>query len=390
MNIIQFGTDAACRTQRTQRPQVPLRLYELYVCSLLALMPRSPVPHPQSLTAMPTRTELIERKNEVIRELAAARRRLASASPQQRNRLEAEIGHLQAQERELRLTIDRTPIAMSTSLQPKSAAPQTLFDAVITAGYDRNKVDPLAAITGQPQKVLLKIAGAPMIWHVVRALDESKQIGEIVIVGLDPKDAPDFGRPIHYIEDQGGMTANQRAGAKKAAAINNQNRYVLAMPADAPLLTGEMIRWFIDACRPYDHDIYWGIVKRSVMEATFPNSKRSYLRLREGQYCSGDLFLLDLEAGLRTHQHMERFFASRKSVLNQVRMLGFGVIFNYLIGRLSLKTMLGVVERELGATGAPIIMPFAEAGMDVDKPHHLEAIQHYLAQHPEHPAHART
>jgi CTP:molybdopterin cytidylyltransferase MocA len=339
---------------------------------------------------MPTRQELIERKQDVIRELGAARRRLATAGPQQRSLLEAEIGRLQAQERELRLAIDRTPIPMSTPLQPKSTAPQTRFDAVITAGYDRNKADPLVEITGQPQKVLIEIAGAPMIWHVVRALEESERIGEIIIVGLDPKDAPDFGRPIHFVEDQGGMTANQRAGAEKAASINPQNRYVLAMAADAPLLTGAMLRWFIDACTPYDHDIYWGIVERKVMEETFPLSKRSYLRLREGQFCSGDLFLIDLEAGLRVHRRMERFFASRKDVLKQVRMLGFSVIFNYLIGRLSLQMMLDVVQRELGATGMPIHVPFAEVGMDVDKPHHLEQIQRYLTQHPEHPAHSRA
>jgi CTP:molybdopterin cytidylyltransferase MocA len=321
--------------------------------------------------------------------LAAAQRRLATR-PQQRNQLEAEIGQLQAQERELRLAIDRTPITMTTSLQPKSATPQTQFDVIITAGYDRNKVDPLVEITGQPQKVLIEIAGAPMIWHVVRALEESERIGEIVIVGLDPKDAPDFGRIIHYVADQGGMTSNQRAGAEKAASINSQNRYVLAMAADAPLLTGDMLRWFIDACHPYEHDIYWGIVERHVMEATFPFSKRSYLRLREGQFCSGDLFLLDLEAGLRVHRRMERFFASRKNVFKQVRMLGFNVIFNYLIGRLSLKIMLDVVQRELGATGAPIFVPFAEVGMDVDKPHQLEEIQRYLVQHPEHPAHTRS
>lgn len=278
---------------------------------------------------------------------------------------------------------------MSTTLQPRSTTPQTQFDAVITAGYDRNKVDPLVEVTGQPQKVLIEIAGAPMIWHVVRALDESGRIDEIVIVGLDPQDAPDFGRPVHFVADHGRMTANQRAGAEKAAALNNQNRYVLAMAADAPLLTGEMVCWFLDACCPYDRDIYWGIVERKVMEATFPFSKRSYLRLREGQFCSGDLFLLDLEAGLRAHQRMQRFFDSRKNVLNQVRMLGIGVIFDYLFGRLSLKTMLAVVERELGATGAPVLVPFAEVGMDVDKPHQLEQVQRYLVDHPDHPVHRR-
>lgn len=341
---------------------------------------------------MTDRAKLIQRKQDVIQRLSMARRRLDGneVGAAQRATLEAEIRELQAQERELRLAIDRAPISMTPVLRTKSTAPQTCFDVLMTAGYDRNKVDPLSEFTGQPQKALVEIAGAPMIWQTVRALDESGLIGEIVIVGLDQEHHLDFGRPVHFIDDQGSMTANQRAGAEYLARLNDQNRYVLATGADTPLLTAEMTRWFIDACRPHQQDIYWGVVSQTVMEATFPLSKRSYLPLREGKFCSGDLFLVDLEAGLRAHKRMERFFNSRKNVLQQLRMLGFGTILAFLLRRLTLTGLLKVVERELGATGAAVQMPFAEPGMDIDKPHQLTQVRAYLADHPDHPANRRA
>ncbi|MBI1298082.1 NTP transferase domain-containing protein [bacterium] len=338
---------------------------------------------------MTERAELIQRKEEVIRQLAAARRRLDNVTGvRQRAAVESEIQDLQAQERALRLVIDQAPIPMTPSLRSKSLS-QTKFDVLMTAGYDRNKADPLAEVTGQPQKVMVEVADAPMIWHVVRSLEESGLIDEIVIVGLDKEHHLDFGRPVHFVDDHGSMTANQRAGAEYLASLNDQNRYVLAMGADTPLLTGEMVRWFIDACHPLQRDIYWGVVSQTVMEGTFPLSKRSYLRLSEGKFCSGDLFLVDLEVGLRAHKRMEPYFNSRKNILQQLRMLGFSTILAFLFGRLSLTGLLKVVEREVDATGAAVQLAFAEPGMDVDKPHQLVQVKEYLAGHPDHPANQR-
>lgn len=347
---------------------------------------------------MVNRAMLIERKNAVIGALAAARRRLAlarqSSEHHQRqsiSQLEAEVSRLQAEERQLRLDIDRAAPAQSLpSLRPRQSTPQTRFDVLITAGYDRNKPNPLAQATGQPQKALINVAGKPMLWHVVRALDESGLIGEIVIVGLEPEHVLDFGRPVHQMADHGSITANQKAGAGKLVALNDQNRYVLAAGADTPLLTGDMVRWFIDACRPLDKDVYWGIVRREVMEATFPLSKRSYLRLREGYLCSGDLVLVDLAVGLRIHRQIERFFAARKSTFRMVRMLDLRTILRFLLGRLSVQDVLTVAERQLEVAAHPVDLPFAEAGMDVDKPHQLEQVNEYLATHPDHPANVRS
>jgi hypothetical protein len=346
---------------------------------------------------MSQRGHLIERKHEVIREVASVRRRLEAArqsgSPQQQAsipQLEAELSQLQAEEHRLRLLIDRTQLATTIQLRPKQRTMQTQFDAFISAGYDRDKTDPLATLTGQPQKALINLADAPMIWHVARALHESGMIGEIVIVGMEPAQAPDFGRPVHYVADQGSMWANLGAAVRKLAEINSQNRYIIASNADTPLLTGDMVRWFIEACQPAEKEVYWAIVKREVMEMTFPGSKRSYLRLREGDFCSGDLFLADLQAALRAHQFTEAFFNQRKNVFQQLRLLGIGTILKFLLRRLSIQDMLGVIKRRLDLTGAPVQTPFAEVGMDVDKPDQLAQVEEYLRLHPEHPAHTRS
>jgi hypothetical protein len=345
---------------------------------------------------MSQRNHLIERKQEVIRELASVRRRLEAArqsgSPRQQAsipQLESELSQLQAEEQRLRLAIDRSQPSSTIQLRPRPPAMQTQFDAFISAGYDRDKVDPLAVLTGQPQKALVKVANAPMIWHVVRALHESGLIGEIVVVGMEPAEAPDFGRPVHFVADQGSMWANLGSAVHKLAEINDQNRYILISNADTPLLTAEMVRRFVDACQPLERDVYWGIVERQTMESTFPGSRRSYLRVREGDFCSGDLFLADLEVAVRVHRSTEAFFNERKNTFQQLRLLGFTTIIKFLFRRLTLQDLLGVIRHRFDLVGEPVPLPFAEAGMDVDKPHQLAQVEEYLRTHPEHPAHAR-
>ncbi len=272
-----------------------------------------------------------------------------------------------------------------------AATEQTTFDVFITAGYNPAKADALTQAEGVHHKALIPIAGKPMVWHVVRALVESGYIGEIVIVGLGPEYGVDFGdASVHYVPNQPSLWASQNAGLRKLQELNPEDRIVLAASADTPLLTGEMVRAFIDACRPFDRSIYWGIVRQDVMEATFPLSKRSYLPLREGKFCSGDLYLGWLSAGLKIQDRARYFIDNRKHVVKQVWGLGLGPLLRLLFHRLSIDEILDIAVRTLGVTGGPVILPFAEVGMDVDKPHQLEQVRAYLQAHPEHPANTRT
>lgn len=338
------------------------------------------------------RTELIARKNEVIRELVGTRRRLEAAQQaadsgaraDQLSALQAEVIRLQAEEGRLRLAIDRAPNAPPAR---KEMLPvQEKFDVFITAGYDPDKADPLLAVAGVDHKSLVPVGGKPMIWHVVNAFVQSGRVGEIVIVGLGPEHGIDFGVPVHYVPNQPSLWASQNAGVRRLREINPADRLIIGTTADIPLVTGEVINAFVDGCRPYDRGLYWGIVPESVMLTGFPDSKRSYLTLREGRFCSGDIYLGRLSTAEQIQGKMRGFIENRKSVVRQLLLLGPGVILRFLLRRLAIDDLLGVVQGAFGITGKPVILPFAEAGMDVDKPFQWEQVKEYLVRHPAHPA----
>ena len=171
---------------------------------------------------------------------------------------------------------------------------QTRFAAIILAGYNPNKTDPLSELTGQPHKALVEVDGRPMVWHVVRALHESQRVDRIFVSGMSAADGVQFPCEVVYLPDQGGMVDNVLFSYRHLSTLEDNERHAILTSADIPLATGDMVTWFLDACQPNDKDVYWGLVEKQVMEKTFPNSKRSYLRLVEGQFCSGDILLLPM------------------------------------------------------------------------------------------------
>jgi len=266
------------------------------------------------------------------------------------------------------------------------------FDAFVVAGYNPDSPDPLAQATGVSHKALLPIGGAPMIWHVVRALEESGRIREIVVVGLEDAEAAaiDFGRPVHVVPNRRSLIENQYAGLCRLRELDPADRVVLALSGDVPLLTGEIVAHFLDRCRPFDKGLYWGIVERRTVEAVFPHSQRSYIKLRDGHFCNGDIYCGWLSVGFQIQEAGRYILAHRKNQLRQLWLLGPWVLLRYLFRRLSTTDLIAVAERVLGVQGMPIILPYAEAAMDVDRPRHLELVHRYLETHPEHPIHHRA
>jgi len=74
-------------------------------------------------------------------------------------------------------------------------------------------------------------------------------------------------------------------------------------------------------------------------------------------------------------QLVRELLAKRKSAFQQARLLGFKTIIKFLFRRLSIKDAEELSERLLQATGHVIISPYADLGMDVDKPHQLEMVR---------------
>ncbi|MGL4651583.1 MAG: hypothetical protein ACRC1H_19405, partial [Caldilineaceae bacterium] len=62
--------------------------------------------------------------------------------------------------------------------------------------------------------------------------------------------------------------------------------------------------------------------------------------------------------------------------------VGVGWLLRALLGRVHPNDLRGAAERLAGIQMRPIILPFAGAAMDVDKPFQLEIVRHALSALP--------
>lgn len=269
---------------------------------------------------------------------------------------------------------------------------QEQFDAIVLAGYDPERPHAFVETHDEPHKVLIPVGGEPMLARVLAALQASPRIGHCVVVGFEaePRDGVETAlQTVHYIANQGSIYHNLIAAFEHLGGRQSHDRHVLLISADVPLLQARHVEWFIDACAPHDKDLYMAIVEKQVMEKTFPQSTRTYVPLREGRFCNGELVLARISAALQRQEIYADIIARRKSTLRQVQLLGPGLLLKFLLRRLALADVLSFVRRRIRIEASAVALPFAETGMDVDKPSQLALVEDYLVRHPQHDSAAR-
>jgi NDP-sugar pyrophosphorylase family protein len=250
------------------------------------------------------------------------------------------------------------------------------MDAVVTAGGIPLPEEPLYPLTQGHPKAMLDMAGKPMIQWVLDALTEAKSVENVILVGLTEKSGLKCGKKMYFVPNQGKIVENLQAGARKAMEINKKAKHVVLVSSDLPGITGEMVDWTVGTAMQTDEDIYYSVVKREVMDKRYPGSKRTFTHLKDMEVCGGDLNVARLKflAGGDTDV-WTRITDARKSPLKQAALVGFDTAFLLLIGQLTLAKAVETVTSRLHLTGRAIVSPYAEVGMDVDKPHQLELVR---------------
>ena len=260
------------------------------------------------------------------------------------------------------------------------------MDAIVTAGGIPRPEDPLYSYSNGNSKALIDVAGKPMIQWVLDALGNSKRVTNVIVVGLSPKSGVTCKKPLHYVSNQGRMLANIVAGVTKALEINKRNKYVLVVSSDIPALKPEMVDWLVDTCMETKDDLYYGVCSRDVMEARFPDSKRTYTHLKDMDVCGADMNVTHVSMATEHLDMWESLIGSRKSPLKQASLIGFGTLFALFTRRLTLEDAVQRFSERMGVKGHAIVWPYAEPCMDVDKPSQLELLQDDLLRQQSEPA----
>ena len=247
--------------------------------------------------------------------------------------------------------------------------------AIVTAGGIPNPDDPLYPFLKGDAKALVDVAGKPMIQWVLDALNVAQQVDAIILIGLSAKSGLVSAKPTHYVPNQGRMLANIVAGVSKALELNRKTEYVLIVSSDIPTLKGEMVDWLVSRCMETKDDLYYGVCPRDVMEARFPNSRRTYTRLKDIELCGSDINVTHIRMATEHLDLWEQLIGNRKSPMRQASLVGLSTFWQVFTHSVTLDDLVKNVCSRLGIKGRAIIWDRAEPCMDVDKPHQLELLR---------------
>lgn len=249
------------------------------------------------------------------------------------------------------------------------------MDCVIVAGGVPQAEDLLYEYTQGKPKALLAMHGRTMLERVVAAYQSARQIDDIVVVGLGSDMEQTFQRPVHHLPAQNNLVANSIAGIDWVLKHKPNTQAILLSSADIPLLTGEIIDAVIDMCQPLDKGIYYNFVTKETMEARFPGSKRTFTKLKGVEVAGGDMGIIQPDVIVNNRELWNALANARKHAWQIARQVGIMVLIKLLTRQLSIGDIEQLAERLTGKPAKVILNPYAEMGMDGDKPHQIDLLR---------------
>ncbi|CAM5498129.1 GTP:adenosylcobinamide-phosphate guanylyltransferase OS=Sphingobium scionense OX=1404341 GN=GGQ90_002514 PE=4 SV=1 [Sphingobium scionense] len=171
-------------------------------------------------------------------------------------------------------------------------SPSSATVTAILLGGARPIADPLATAAGVPVKPLVPVAGEPMINRPARALLAHPAIAQVVILTQNPEYFADdpatawlASDPRVRFERGGKGIASSLLGVMEKADLPFP---LLMTTADHVLLDAGMLDQFV--AQATGADIAVAMVERTTLLARYPQSRRTWLKFRDGWWSGANIF----------------------------------------------------------------------------------------------------
>ena len=246
------------------------------------------------------------------------------------------------------------------------------ISALILAGQREGVVDALCEAAGITWKALLPIHGRPMTDYVLNALAASPRVkAPHWISGLDIKL---LSGSFHQSPSAAGPASSIVVAAEAGIPYP-----FLVTTCDHPLLTADMVETFIDGAEQSGADFALGLAPKTIIQPAYPHVKRTYLKFKDVHVSGCNLFYVKNEAGLEAIRFWQAAQNDRKKPWKLASRMGVGTLLRYLTGGLTLDGAFAYASKRLKISAKPVLLPFAEAAIDVDKPSDLELVTGILS-----------
>jgi len=260
---------------------------------------------------------------------------------------------------------------------------ETRFSAIVLAA-DRGRDDPVAAAAGVMAKCLTPISGVPMVIRVIRALQESACVDTILLCGPAAgvlQESPELSQLVEskrilWMSPLGTPSASAAAALGALPA----DRPVLLTTGDHPLLRPDMVRHFLDQASAGGFDVAVALAPHDLVQRAYPRTRRTALKFSDGHYCGCNLFAFLSPRGRGMAQIWKKVEDHRKRPIRVIGLVGWVAMLLYALGGLSLAGAMRRISRQTGLAAGVVVMPFAEAAIDVDSVADLDLAREIASQ----------
>jgi CTP:molybdopterin cytidylyltransferase MocA len=248
---------------------------------------------------------------------------------------------------------------------------------VLAAG--RGPDDPMAKAYGVTHKCLIEIGGEPMLKRVVQTLLAASEIASVTVSIEKHELLADALGPL--AAKVAFLTSRESAARSALAALPERADYPwLITTGDHPLLTSEMLRYFLAAAASPGADLFVGLARAETILARFPDARRTYLSFGRDRVSGCNLFALTSPSAGKALAFWHDLEKVRKKPWRLIGAFGPAALLRFFTGTLALDSAFDLASRRLGLRARPVLMPFAEAAVDVDKPADKELAERILRE----------
>jgi GTP:adenosylcobinamide-phosphate guanylyltransferase len=247
------------------------------------------------------------------------------------------------------------------------------FKALILAGSRPGEVDPAAAYAGVAHKGLIVLQGQTLLARVLGAVEAAgaAKIGvsandetiKAALAGTRAVALPTAEGPSQSVADAAG-----RLGFP-----------LLITTVDHALLKPEWITQFL-ADTPDWAEVAVLLAPEARVQAAAPQTKRTYLKFRDGRYSGCNLFLLRDERAMGVVTLWRKVEALRKQPWKIAAMLGPSFLIRYALGLLTLDQAVARLGALADVKAAAVRAQDGLAAVDVDKPSDLDLVRELVGE----------
>ena len=215
-----------------------------------------------------------------------------------------------------------------------------------------------------------------MLIRVVQALLQSRRVRTILLCGPQAE-IVEQSAELRQLLDGGTVRwmppeATPSRSAAAALATLPADRPVLLTTGDHALLGPNLLRHFLDHA---GGDVAFGLAPHALVQQAYPRSRRTVLKFSDGRFCGCNLFAFLTPDGRKMAQFWQQVETQRKNPVRVIGLVGWHAMVLYALGWLSLKGALHRLGRKVGVHITPVILPYAEAAVDVDSVADLELVR---------------